>query len=260
MHQTQKIEELRKLVEGADLSLQQAKEILNQLIGPGNSEVIYKAKKNGYQGESEQGQVVEGVFDGQQMIGPDGKQHSIPANYASKSKLVEGDLLKLTIDNLGNFIFKQIGPVYRIRLKSELVQDESTSEWRALAEGKAYKVLLASVTYFHGKAGDNAIILVPNDKSSTWAAIENIISADTQETDVRIEPYQNIEEDKVVQDDIPTQENTTFKMDKKTEQEGNLNKENEMLNKEGESQEVDNKNQAEKLYQFNDAVDEFEEI
>ena len=55
--------------------------------------------------------IVEGVFDGQGMVGPDGKQYSVPANYASKSKLVEGDILKLTITPRGSFIYKQIEPI-----------------------------------------------------------------------------------------------------------------------------------------------------
>ena len=47
---------------------------------------------------------MEGVFDGQNMMGPDGKKYPVPANYASKSKLVEGDVLKLTISDDGSFI------------------------------------------------------------------------------------------------------------------------------------------------------------
>ncbi|MBU1146566.1 hypothetical protein KKD80_03410, partial [Patescibacteria group bacterium] len=38
--------------------------------------------------------IMEGVFNGQNMIGADGKEYLVPANYASKSKLVEGDILK----------------------------------------------------------------------------------------------------------------------------------------------------------------------
>ena len=67
-----------------------------------------KASEVGKEDASEDGIIVEGVFNGQIMIGPDGKQYSVPANYASKSKLVEGDILKLTIDKDGSFIFKQI--------------------------------------------------------------------------------------------------------------------------------------------------------
>ncbi len=57
------------------------------------------------------------------MIGADGKQYPVPANYASKSKIVEGDMLKLTITPEGSFIYKQIGPVERRRLIGVVNQD-----------------------------------------------------------------------------------------------------------------------------------------
>ena len=59
------------------------------------------------------GKVIEGVFDGQNMVGSDGKTYPVPANYASKSKLVQGDILKLTIAEDGAFLYKQIGPIPR---------------------------------------------------------------------------------------------------------------------------------------------------
>ncbi len=62
--------------------------------------------------ESEAGmRVVEGVFDGQGMVGGDGMRYVVPENYASKSKLVEGDMLKLIVKAEGSCVFKQIGPV-----------------------------------------------------------------------------------------------------------------------------------------------------
>ena len=67
---------------------------------------------------------VDGVFDGLHMIGEDGGKYAVPANYASKSKLVEGDLLRLTIGDRGRFIFKQKGPIERIRLVGILIQDD----------------------------------------------------------------------------------------------------------------------------------------
>jgi len=123
----------------------------------------------------EEGEVVEGVFDGVQMIGNDGKVYSIPPNYASKSKLVEGDILKLTILSDGSFLYKQIGPVERKRVRGTLMQDEDTGEYAVMAAGNSYKVLSASITYFKGEVGDEVVILVPSDKQSHWAAVENII-------------------------------------------------------------------------------------
>jgi hypothetical protein len=121
------------------------------------------------------GTVVEGVFDGKGMVGPDGKEYPIPANYASKSKLVEGDLLKLTISPNGAFIFKQIGPIERERLVGTLVHDIGVDEFSVATDSKKYRVLKASVTYFRGAEGDEAVILVPKSSPSRWAAVENIM-------------------------------------------------------------------------------------
>lgn len=119
--------------------------------------------------------IIEGTFDGQNMVGPDGKQYSVPANYASKSKLVEGDVLKLTITHDGSFIYKQIGPVERRRLIGQLSRDETSGEYRVASEGVSYKVLLASITYFKGDMGDDVVVLVPAAGETRWAAVENII-------------------------------------------------------------------------------------
>src|SRR3989338_2456833 len=125
----------------------------------------------------EDGRVVEGVFDGQKMIGPDGKNYSVPANYASKSKLVEGDLLKLTITSKGAFVFKQIGPINRLRRRGILTQNQGGHDYAAKVAGRSYRVLTASVTYFRGHEGDEVIILVPGSGESKWAAVENVVRA-----------------------------------------------------------------------------------
>lgn len=81
--------------------------------------------------KNENERVIEGVFDGQIMIGADGQEYDVPANYASKSKLVEGDILKLTINNLGAFIYKQIKPIERVRQVGLLVQDPQNLQFFA---------------------------------------------------------------------------------------------------------------------------------
>lgn len=118
--------------------------------------------------------IVEGVFNGEKMVGSDGNEYSIPPNYVSKSKLVEGDMMKLTITNNGSFIFKQIGPIERKRLVGELVGSDE-GQWSVLSEGKTYKIITASVTFYKGKAGDETVILVPQTGTSDWGAVENII-------------------------------------------------------------------------------------
>jgi len=123
----------------------------------------------------ESGKVIEGVFDGQNMIGPEGKQYSVPANYASKSKLVEGDIMKLTIARDGTFLYKQIGPTERKRGLGILTLDDDTNNYYVLSEGRKYRILTASVTYFKGRPGDEVVIILPKDGESAWAAVENII-------------------------------------------------------------------------------------
>ncbi|GEM_PF-689910 len=122
-----------------------------------------------------QTKIFEGVFDGQHMIGPDGKQYNVPANYASKSKLVEGDILKLTMSQQGSFMFKQIGPIERLRLVGVLGQDSLTRDYYAHIGEHKWRILTASVTYYKGMPGDEIIILIPKDGVSKWAAVENIV-------------------------------------------------------------------------------------
>ena len=121
--------------------------------------------------------VIEGVFNGEKMIGPDGKEYAVAPNYASKSKLVEGDIMKLTITNNGRFIYKQISPIERDRLVGELVSNGD--QWTILADGKTYKTLTASVTFYKGKPGDEVIFFVAKDSSCSWGAVDNIVSRST---------------------------------------------------------------------------------
>ncbi len=184
MPSTNKIALIKQLVEAASNNLITATQLLSDLTGgvtPTSSKKLTPPggdEPGGGIQRTEQGAVIiEGVFDGQNMVGPDGKMYSVPANYASKSKLVEGDLLKLTISANGSFIYKQIGPVDRDRLVGVLVKDEQSEDFRVLSQGKYFKVLLASVTYFKGGLGDEVVILVPKNSTSTWAAVENVIKA-----------------------------------------------------------------------------------
>ncbi|MEK7167175.1 MAG: hypothetical protein AAB732_02090 [Patescibacteria group bacterium] len=133
---------------------------------------LKKLRQNIYGKEQK---IIEGVFDGQNMISSNGKKYIVPTNYASKSKLIEGDILKLTIANDGSFIYKQTDLVQRERLKGILIKDKGTNQWEVLAGGNIYKVLATGVTYFKGDMNDEAIILVSKGNRSQWAAIENII-------------------------------------------------------------------------------------
>lgn len=149
-----------------------------------NSEILTKLKNlsgaNEYTDE-ENNKIVEGIFNGEVMVGPDQKQYSIPANYISKSKIVEGDKLKLIIKKDGTFVYKQIEPINRIRVKGVITRDEANKSYAVLADGKMFRIQKAGMTYFKGEIGDSAIILIPESKNSTWAALENIFKAGSKE-------------------------------------------------------------------------------
>lgn len=130
------------------------------------------------------GKVIEGIFNGQEMIGPDGSTYAVPSNYASKSKLVEGDALKLTIAENGSLVFKQIGPVTRDRHKGILQYEETSRTYQVTVGEQHYRVLLASVTYYKGTPGDEVVILVPRGRKCTWAAIENIFKPSSSKSHV----------------------------------------------------------------------------
>ncbi len=123
---------------------------------------------------SEGERIIEGVFDGQNMQGNDGNEYPVPPNYASKSKLVEGDLLKLTIDVSGSFVYKQIHPVERERVVGTLRADDH-GNFLVRTEEKDYKVLLASVTFYKADEGDEVTVLVPTNGDAEWGAVENVI-------------------------------------------------------------------------------------
>lgn len=165
---------IAQMIESAEKNIQSAKQLLKEMLG-GKSDISSDiSKKAQVLSVTEGGKVIEGVFDGQNMIGPDGKQYPVPANYASKSKLVEGDVLKLTISDDGSFIYKQIGPIERRKVLGVLVSDEK-GEYRVIAEGTSYKVLLASLTYFKAEEGDEVTVVLPKDKDAVWGAVENVI-------------------------------------------------------------------------------------
>lgn len=159
------IKRLKALIQEAETSLGAAKELLLSLVG--EDPVATQAMK----GEEALGKVIEGVFDGQNMVGSDGKTYPVPANYASKSKLVQGDILKLTIADDGSFMYKQIGPIPRKQVVGVLTQE--SGHYYVEVSKKKYRVLLASVTYFKAKPGDQVSVNVPEDDShAEWAALE----------------------------------------------------------------------------------------
>lgn len=177
VNKDKQLEKIRALIEIASANIASAKQMLADMLGTTMTSLDYQSKASDL---SSDGKVIEGVFDGQYMVDKEGKKYPVPANYASKSKLVAGDVMKLSIMEDGSFVYKQIGPVGRKKVIGILVHEDDT--YTVVAGGKSYKVLLASVTYFKTKPGDELTILIPEEGDSEWAAIESaVIGPDTED-------------------------------------------------------------------------------
>ncbi len=167
------LKKVMEAIEAAESALNLAK---NYLAEGG---VVFEKSSKSYSekaatlGSSGEGRVIEGVFDGQNMVDKKGAVHPVPSNYASKSKLIPGDVLKLTVTDEGKFLYKQIGPVERRTVIGPLVNNNG--QYQVLADGKAYKVLLASVTYFRASVGDEVTLIIPVGEDTQWGAIEAVL-------------------------------------------------------------------------------------
>lgn len=122
---------------------------------------------------------ITGTFNGQTMDADDGRQYPVPSNYASKSRLVCGDRLKLTMDN-GQFIYKQIQPMERKNVIAKYVWDDILKRAMFQAGDRYYKVLPQSVSYYGPSVGDEVVLIVPRGTESEWAALEAVITPKRQ--------------------------------------------------------------------------------
>ena len=120
--------------------------------------------------EQNKDRICYGVFSGTEMIAEDNRIYPIQGNYASKSRLVEGDKLKLTITENGEFVFKQIEMIERKRVMAKVsIVDKKVF---ALAGGNAYRILQAAQSYFKLKEGDEVIAIIPKFAEAEWCAID----------------------------------------------------------------------------------------
>ncbi len=176
MSQASKLALIKEMLDSAESSLRSAKQMISELTGSSAKNIYSKIAAEIEPSASEdddEDKIVEGVFNGQTMIDKNKKEYPVPANYASKSKLIPGDILKLTIRDDGTFLYKQIGPVERRRIVGTLTYEDG--QYKVIANGKAFNVLLASITYFKAEIGDKVTLIIPELEDSEWGAIENVL-------------------------------------------------------------------------------------
>jgi len=67
--------------------------------------------------------------------------------------------MKLTIDQNGKMLYKQIKQIEREIKTGLLTQDKG--RYQVVADGTPYDVLTAAVTHFKAEIGDNVSVLIP---------------------------------------------------------------------------------------------------
>ncbi|MCF7812316.1 hypothetical protein K9M59_01805 [Candidatus Gracilibacteria bacterium] len=180
MKDSEIIRKLNQAIHSAQSSLEAVakwSELLAEKNNVEMSPIKEKAKELSDEMIGEEERVVEGIFDGQNMTAKDGTVYPVPTNYASKSKLVEGDSLKLTIKPNGAFVYKQIDMTPRKLCTGRLILEGN--QYKVLCEEKTYNVLYASVTFYKAKVGDEVTVIIPEEGDAEWGAVENIIPSKT---------------------------------------------------------------------------------
>ncbi len=173
-----KIAAVRDLLDAAQKSITSARKILATMADGDYAkrelDYLNASNLNSYKSGNEK--IVEGVFTGESMLGSDGNTYPVPQNYASKSHLVQGSKLKAIIGEDGKIVYKIIEEM-PYETKIGLIA-ANRDKFQVVADGKAYNLLMASVTYLKAGIGDTVSIRIPQGKEATYAALEALIPKD----------------------------------------------------------------------------------
>jgi len=185
---SQKVSNILSLIEIAENNLKNAQTLLKQLA----EEKGYKATSGmkattrpSSNAESNALEVVEGYFDGENMIGDNGQIYPVPQNYASKSQLIIGDRMKWMLTPERE-IFKLIQPASRERVTGTFSIEGDSYVVLVDTYAEPIKILKASATYAMKnlglQVGDEVVLIIPQGVTPTWGAFSSVVTA-TQTTD-----------------------------------------------------------------------------
>jgi len=176
MENKKQIAAIRDFIISAEKSIKNAKKLLKDVLEENNlsldTDINLDTKGlNSY--SSEDSKIVEWVFTWDEMLWADGNKYPVPANYSSKSKLVQWDKLKVTITPNGKMLYKQIAPIGRSFVTWLVVKEKE--KFQVVAEWKTYDLLTAAVTHFKANIWDTVTVIIPEWKEATFAAIDLVV-------------------------------------------------------------------------------------
>lgn len=167
---------IRDFIINAEKSIKSAKKLLKDVLEDNNLSLETEVNLstmwlNSY--TSDDSKIIEWVFTWEEMLGSDWNKYPVPANYSSKSKLVQWDKLKLTIAWNGKMMYKQIAPIERSYITWLVVKEKD--KYQVVSQWQTYDLLTAAVTHFKANIWDSITVIIPNWKQATFAAIDAVI-------------------------------------------------------------------------------------
>jgi len=167
---------IRDFIINAEKSIKSAKKLLKDVLEENNLSFDKEVNLdtnwlNSY--TSDDSKIVEWVFTWEEMLWVDWNKYPVPANYSSKSKLVQWDKLKVTITTNGKMLYKQIAPIERSFVTWLVVKEKD--KFQVVAEWKTYDLLTAAVTHFKANIWDTVTVIIPEWKQATFAAIDLVV-------------------------------------------------------------------------------------
>lgn len=171
------LQALQELISTAERSLHHAKNLMVQIVGKKPLDMSEEPDMSGLHAYKHgKAKVIEGIFTGKDMLGADKNLYPVPANYASKSKIVEGSKLKVTIKSDGSYQYKIIDEIEFDTTTGTLIKD--AEHFMIISQQGIYQVLPASVTYLQAHVGDRIAIRIPRGIKATYATIDTLVPSD----------------------------------------------------------------------------------
>lgn len=179
-----RISSILSMLEIAENNLRIAREHITRLAkDSGIKESKLRSKPVVNNEETEALEVVEGYFDGESMIGDNGKTYPVPPNYASKTQLVIGDRMKWILTSTRES-FKLIKPAERERVVGTFGIDGDMFYVWVDELDKPVRVLKASATFamknLGMRVGDRVAIIIPKNSTPSWGALSSVVSSDEE--------------------------------------------------------------------------------
>ena len=173
-----KARKIRNLIVSAEKSIISAKKLMKEIMDEEGVELTNAPLSTEWLFSSDQwdSKFVEGVFTWEDMLWSDWVKYPIPGNYASKSKLVQWDKMKVIIEPSGQLKYKQISQIERETKVWLLTKD--WTKYQAVVDWETYNLITASVTHYKANIWDTVTILVPKWKEATFAAVETIVPSE----------------------------------------------------------------------------------